>query len=323
MTASSISQRYFEELPRLKAALRLCRTAIESAAIAIDASVVVSGRVKTHRSVLGKAYRRAGKPRDWESLGDLVALKAVFPTSEGVQQFTAWVRDQHRWHPVLDTKESAPNELKYKSMQFDLTCDELTDSRGVPMKVELQVRSAVADAWYVVDHRLRYKGSVALPSDLERKIYRLIVLTELFDEEVQAVIERQAALPEYGVARLYEALTGEIDRLLGGYAKTSRPEGLLELILDAYTPDEVASIEADMAAFVNKQRERLAEVVKDHLHDSANFVEGRDWLHYEPESLLIAERALNRPAMIRAKISGSDFEHLIGPMLGEFIERLR
>lgn len=321
MSATTISERYFRELPRLRAALRICRTQIETAALSVDTSAVVSGRVKTHRSVLGKAYRK-GKPRAWESLGDLVALKAVFPTERAVNQFTDWVNANPDWHPVLEVKKSGPNELSYQSMQFDLWCDSLVDATGAPIKIELQVRTAVADAWYVVDHRLRYKGSVKLPSDLERKLYRLTVLTELFDQEVEAVMTQQASLPEYGVARLYEKLTHELDDLLGGYAKTSRPEGLLELILMSYGEDEVATIEDTVATFVSDRRDVIRSIVMDHLHESADFVEGRDWLYYEPETLLIAERAVARPALLKERTRGSDFESVIAGMLREFSSRL-
>lgn len=322
MGAATISERYFKELPRLRGALRICEREIENAARFIDNSAVVSGRVKTHRSVLGKIYRK-GKPRTWESVGDLVALKAVFPTERAVLQFTEWVSASADWHPKLEIKKSGPNELSYQSMQFDLWHERLVDTTGAPIKIELQVRTAVADAWYVVDHRLRYKGAVALPSDVERKLYRLIVLTELFDQEVEAVIAQQASLPEYAVARLYENLARELDELLGGYAKTSRPEGLLELVLLSYGDDEIADIERTATAFVAKHRQKIRDVVMDHLHDSADFVEGRDWLYYEPETLLIAERALARPALLAERIRGSDFELVITSMAAEFAGRLK
>ena len=318
MTATAVSVRYFNELPRLKAVLRLCKKSLQEAASSIDPAAVVSGRVKTHRSVLGKVYRKAGAPRPWESLGDLVALKAVFPTERGVRAFTEWVLAQESLHPTLDSKPSLPNELKYHSQQFDLVCDELTDTTGRPQKFELQIRTAAGDAWYIVDHRLRYKGTVELPDVLKRKLFRLIVLTELFDEEVEAVLDSQASLPEYAVARLYESLADVVDDATGGYSKTSRPEGLLELLLSSYQDTEIATLEADVTKFISERRPLLKAVLSGHLHDSADFVEERDWLYYEPEALLIAERASNRPALLAAAIAGSDFESVIVPMAREF-----
>lgn len=321
MSEASISERYFRELPYLKVGLRLGRQVLADAAASFDPAAAVSGRVKTHRSVMGKIYRKA-VPRSWNSLGDLVALKAVFPTEQGVQQFSHWVEQQSDWNPKLDTKDSRPNELKYRSMQFDLECQKVLDSAGLPIKMELQVRSAAVDAWYVVDHRLRYKGVVALPDDLERKLLRLIVLTELFDEEVAQVISRQAEMPEYAVARLYEGLVKEFDELTGGYAKTSRPEGLLELVLRAYKAEEIVEVETSIPKFINANRAQIRKVIADHMHESATFVEARDWLYYEPESLLIAERARNKPALLRSTMRGSDFESVMESMIQEFRSRL-
>lgn len=322
MDTADISQRYAKERSSLEEALRLWRSQIEDAAREFDLSVVVSGRVKSYRSVLGKVRRKPGVVRTWESLGDLVALKAVFPTNRASQDFTDWVEEQERWTPHLDPKQSAPHELKYQAMQFDLIDPDIGDSRGVPLKVELQVRTAAADAWYVVDHRLRYKGTVNLPDDLKRKLLRLIVLTELFDEEVEAVLASQAELPEYAAARLYERITAEADRLTGGFASGSRPEGLLELLLQAYMPLEIDQLDGRLTSFLAQHAEDLRAVIADHTYGSDTFVEDRDWLYYEPESLLIAERAVTRPAMLTARCKGADFEYLIESMANEFKSRL-
>lgn len=317
MSATTVSERYFRELPRLKAALRLSESEFSRAAREVDSSAVVNGRVKSHRSVLGKVYRK-GKARSWESLGDLVALKAVFPTRRGVIAFCDWLMSQSAWNPNLEVRKSDADKLGYESAQFDLWCEALVDRESRPIKIELQVRTAAADAWYVVDHRLRYKGAVELPSELQRKLYRLIVLTELFDEEVEAVIAHQATLPEYGLARLYERLTQEVDGIIGGRAKTSRPEGLLELIVQAYTDAEMGAIDELVSAFVDTHRPKIQAIVMGHLHDADDFVESRDWLYYEPETLLLAERSVVRPALIEAKLQGTDFEYVTAPMLTEF-----
>lgn len=313
-----ISERYFAELDRLREALDWWESALRPVARAMDPGAVVTGRVKTHRSVMGKVYRAPGKVRDWESLGDLVALKVVFPTDRGVNQFADWLNAQQRWTPHLDEKFGEPAELKYRSKQFDLASDECLDSLGHPIKLEVQVRSAVADAWYVVDHRLRYKGTVKLPENLERKLLRLIVFTELFDEEIEAVLAKQAELPEYAAARLYEQITRDYDGLVDGYAKTSRPEALLECLMQAYDVEEMDSLLDRLHQFIGMHGEQVKAVVMDHLHGSPNFVESRDWLYYEPESLIIAERSSARPAKLRAAIRGSDFEALIDPMMIEF-----
>lgn len=314
-----VSERYFLERPLLVKCLAWWEDRLRPAAKRVDQGAAVTGRVKTHRSALGKIYRNPTEPRTWESLGDLVALKVILPTDRGVQTFTNWLKTQAQWDPNLEVKRCEPDELKYQSMQFDLESDECLDTNGNPIKIEVQVRSAVADAWYVVDHRLRYKGMVELPDALRRKLLRLIVLTELFDEEVEAVIAHQADLPEYGVARIYDQITRDFDDLIDGYAKSSRPEALLESLLAAYPVDDSPSPIDRLRDFVSASGDTIKAVVKNHMHGSPDFVESRDWLYYEPETLIIAERSVNRPALLRAAIANSDFESLVEPMVSEFI----
>ena len=314
----NLTARYFHELDNLHEALRSWKQLIRSGAALVDSSAYVSGRVKSHRSVLGKAYRKPGVVRDWGKFGDLVALKAVFPTSDGVNRFTDWVSDRSDWSPSLDRKEGEPHELTYKSMQFDLRSSDILDSRGEPLKVELQVRTAATDAWYVVDHRLQYKGIVELPKELQRKLRRLLVLTELFDEEVDQVIARQVELPEYAASRIYENAARIADELFDGQIRTSRPEGLLELLLSGYGDSEFENLSNAIETFSAQHRITLVSVFARHQYKSANFVEERDWIYGEPEALLIAHRSATRPSQLRALVEYSDFEEVLFPMINEF-----
>lgn len=315
---SSLTARYLLEETALHSALGEWTERLTRNARRFDSGATVSGRVKSYRSFLGKAYRKAGAVRTWEQFGDLVALKAIFPTRQGVDLFSEWLTEQHAWKPSIDEKEGSPSELKYQAKQFDLRADDIADSTGAPIKIEVQVRTAASDAWYVVDHRLQYKGMVELTSDLKRKLNRLIVLTELFDEEVDAVIKHQATLPEYAAARLYEGLVKLSESLSDGYVRTTRPEGLLELVLRAYTESEIDGVSAELETFAENHRDALAEVMTQHHHGSATFLEERDWIYYEPEALLIAERAVHRPALLRSAIDSSDFQRVIEPMIDVF-----
>ncbi|MFJ4253511.1 RelA/SpoT domain-containing protein [Microbacterium sp. NPDC090003] len=318
MTITSLTERYFQEKQALEAALVSWETRLARAARKIDSAAIVSGRVKTYRSFLGKAYRKTGSTRTWEQFGDLVALKAVFPTTRGVEKFTEWLLSQSQWNPDLDEKPGTPRELKYQAKQFDMAAGDIVDSQGVAIPIEVQVRTAASDAWYVVDHRLQYKGVVELTSELQRKLNRLIVLTELFDEEVEAVIDRQASMPEYGVARLYESLLKLAEQLFDDHTRTSRPEGLLELVLSSYGEGELDTLGEAIETFVEAHKAELVPLVQRHHYGSNAFVEERDWIYYEPEVLLIAERAMRRPALFKSTIAGSDFQAVVEPMISEF-----
>ncbi|MDO8122669.1 hypothetical protein Q6346_15275 [Isoptericola sp. b490] len=315
---STLTERYRQERPALESALSVWRADLEELAEKVDRNSFVDGRVKSHRSVIGKVYRAPGVVRPWESLGDLVALKAVFPTMRGVEEFTASLCARDAWNPDLDDRKTAPDRLGYAAKQIDLWRADVIDTRGEPVKIEVQVRTAAADAWYVVDHRLRYKGIVELPDELQRKLLRLTVFAELFDQEVESIVEAQASLGEYAVARAYELSMNLIDELTDGLAKASRPEALFETLLTSYDSDELVRLEQIVGDFVTSNRTVLSHVIRRHRYDAEAFVEERDRLYSEPEAVLIAERALQRPAMLRGALMGSNYEGLVTPMIAAF-----
>jgi ppGpp synthetase/RelA/SpoT-type nucleotidyltranferase len=49
------------------------------------------------------------------------------------------------------------------------------------IRIELQIRTVIQDAWSILDHKIKYKNSI--PQNLKRRINRLSALFEIADEE--------------------------------------------------------------------------------------------------------------------------------------------
>ena len=49
------------------------------------------------------------------------------------------------------------------------------------IKIELQIRTVIQDAWSMLDHKIKYKNSI--PQNLKRRINRLSALFEIADDE--------------------------------------------------------------------------------------------------------------------------------------------
>lgn len=73
---------------------------------------------------------------------------------------------------------------------------------------------------------------------------------------------------------------------------------------------------------MSSRLDSLREVIGDHIDSSPRYVEARDWLYVEPEVLLIAERSVSRPEMLRATLEGTDYETVVMPMIAEWRSRL-
>ena len=224
-----------EELPHLQIGLDQWKENLLKLAHEIDPNAHIDGRVKKLPSLLTKAYKNGPEnARPWEAFGDLVALKAIFPTVGGAAAFSDLLESECRTRSIsceLDRRRPSPEKLEYSSDQFDLCDPEICDGQGNGLKVEVQVRTVAGDAWYMIDHRLRYKNATKLPSDLQRRVLRLIVLTELFDSEVASLIKDVNKFESETSAGLFNKVRKIFTDFTQSHAPALKPEGLFEILL--------------------------------------------------------------------------------------------
>lgn len=322
MSANALTERYSEELEHLKLALSQWQQKLECLAKPIDPNVQVSGRYKKLQSLLVKAYKKDPEnPRAWADFGDLVALKVIFPTMAGAESFTQLLLDHSDENGIecsLDRRRPEPDKLEYSSDQFDLSDQTICDSHGQGFKVEVQVRTVVSDAWYMIDHRLRYKNPTELPSNLERRVLRLIALAELFDEEVSSLVNDVSDFEEKSEAGKFNRVNKLFMDFTGRYTSPARPAGLFETLLSAYKDYERDHIESTLQQHLESGGlgAHYKAVIEQHQPGADDFVEKYDWLYLEPESLLIAHLA-QKPRFLKSIIENSDFERIVLAMADE------
>ncbi len=320
MSVNVLTDRYQAELPHLEAALNAWKSNLLHLAQPIDQNVLVDGRVKKLQSILVKAYKDGpASPRTWDAFGDLVALKVVFPTLAGAAIFTKQLKQSAQSSGIsctLDSRRSAPGKLEYSSDQFDLCDPGICDAAGNGLKVEVQVRTVASDAWYMVDHRLRYKNATKLPEDLQRRVLRLIVLTELFDAEVDSLIKDVNAYESDTPAGLFNRVKELFTDFTKSYTPSKRPEGLFETLLSAYTENDQLALVDNLRTLLARDGVRLRQVMNEHKHGAENYVEKYDWLYMQPEVLLVADLA-RKPRLLASTVENTDFEQLVSNMADE------
>ncbi|MGJ0383716.1 hypothetical protein [Paenarthrobacter nicotinovorans] len=320
MSVNLLSDRYAIEKPFLEKALDDWKDKLRHLAVTIDHNVVIDGRVKHLRSLLGKAYKNGPEsPRPWHAFGDLVALKAVFPTRRGSEQFTdLLVRTAGATGVTckLERRVPEPSELAYAANQFDLCDPEIADANGSGIKVEVQVRTVAADAWYMIDHRLNYKGATKLSDDLQRRVLRLTVLAELFDSEVDSLIRDVKKFESDKLAGLYNQINEVFNAFTQSYAPAARPEGLFETLLNVYSETDRDHIIERLQQLIKDDGDRLRRVMSDHRVGGRSYVEQYDWLYMEPEALLVADLA-KRPRKLLSAIKHTDFDRILANMIEE------
>ncbi len=86
--------------------------------------------------------------------------------------------------------EVTADTFRYKGLHLDMALSERRKSlpaysRFASMRFEVQVRTAIQDAWSTLDHAIKYKKQV--PHELSRRINALAALFEIADREFLAI----------------------------------------------------------------------------------------------------------------------------------------
>jgi hypothetical protein len=128
-----------------------------------------------------------------ERITDIVGLRVVCLYEDDVEKVQAVINDIFDVIEVtnkISEIEKTEALFGYKGLHVDarlkserLKLDEY--SRYGDIRVEIQLRTLVQDAWSVIDHKIKYKKSI--PNGLKRRVNTLAALFELADREFRAI----------------------------------------------------------------------------------------------------------------------------------------
>lgn len=195
---------YDEKLPYHRASVDFFCTLIAT----IPFVESVKGRVKNQDECLSK-FKRKYLPhlktsdhdfRIADSISDLVGIRVVCFYTEEINQIRRSLRQYFNETDITDKAdilEKTDDKFGYRSLHLQLVLKR--NLKDVPdadkfrkIKIELQVRTVIQDAWSVLDHKIKYKKSI--PQNLKRRINRLSALFEIADDEflsVKAAIDQE------------------------------------------------------------------------------------------------------------------------------------
>ncbi|WP_235045688.1 RelA/SpoT domain-containing protein [Curtobacterium flaccumfaciens] len=308
--AEDLGSRYRDARPSLDEALVTYERDLKEVVSPLLSDYVVSGRVKTARSLIRKARADPSNPRSWTSIQDKIGLRIVCSTKEDVRTADGLIQ-RGPWHIVERTvKRGKHDQLFYPGIHFILSAASVVDDKEELILAEVQLRTRAQDAWSVVSHKLLYKGLVKPPGKMRRVIDRLTVLVELFDDEVQRMIRKRRKLPMYRPALALEALEQEYEDLSGEITPPSADVVLMNLLLSAY-PSGADPVEDLVHKFCESNRSRISLLLKQRAPEAADYVDSRDWLYSQPEILAVLERAESKPYLLANAIANTDFEDVI------------
>ena len=282
-----------QEQQRYDRLVNLTKRQLEEQTRESGLACTIDGRAKEVSSLLKKILKKdaeAPGKASVDQLYDRVRDKAGARVSVFYRdQIPAVEAILERTFNVVEIDNKADSlkahELGYLAVHYQVEADRALAGDDnvdlVGLECEVQVRSYAQSLWADVSHKLSYKPSQTSSDGVQRMIFRLAAMLELFDEEALRARDKQLAEPGFEEA----ALLNELERHY--YRFTGRPfdREFSLLILDYLRPlwegNGTTRTAALLEAFVQSEGPKLAEIYEQYRHDA------RHLLITQPESLLI------------------------------------
>jgi GTP pyrophosphokinase len=229
----------------------------------------VSYRVKELLSIIKKIKKKTISKQDYSynSLNDKLGFRIICSFQEDMNLVDSFLRKYFNILKVEYKQEDLNfKTLDYISNHYDIT---ITDSvvgsnhNSVYDSIifEVQVRTLNQHAWSNASHALSYKQyDTELPKKLNRRLYRLLSLYEIADDEISSVNNTLKNNPDNMLYSILRKLEGKIYK----YAKIDfdRDTSLhtLKILLTYFSDSELAILLKEIEDFINLNKLKINRI---------------------------------------------------------------
>jgi ppGpp synthetase/RelA/SpoT-type nucleotidyltranferase len=294
----SLAQAYEAERPLLEEFVAFASFELNEVIAGAGIHAAVSGRAKDVDSFVVKALVGERYRDPLAEIVDKAGVRVVVPYLRDMARVEEFIREVFVVIKKEQKKDAlAYNETGYLGIHLDVR---LHDEQAAvyeafaDLRLEIQVRTISQGAWAEVTHDLLYKPPADLPGDLKRRIYRLVSLVELFDNEVDGFLSEAESTPGFSEAFAIASLSNVLLRRFDVHRKPDRQLSLLlaaALIPLYQCPAE--QIVPTVQQWIDANYDRLRQLLRRADPNSSPLL-------LQPETFLILERLENDRAHLEA-----------------------
>ena len=128
---------------------------------------------------------------DVDLVADLIAREFKVEENESIHQAESFDADRFGYLSLHYVVTLGATRSKLSEWKF-----------ADALKAEIQIRTVIQHAWSAVSHALQYKQETAIPSKLQRRLFRIAGLFELADAEFMGIREAKDTLTKDAAAQL-------------------------------------------------------------------------------------------------------------------------
>lgn len=261
----------------------------------------VQARVKEVDSFLKKALRPGkGYRSPLDEIRDKAGVRVVATYAEDLREIRNIISKLFVVHNGEDKRDDLGyDQLGYRGVHYEVGLPDGDKANGDDglgdLLCEIQLHTAAEHLWADVSHHLLYKAPRSPDPPIQRSVYRLVALVELFDKEVTEAREAILGQPEYREAMILDTLEGQYYRLTGRPYDRELSREIANALRPLLDPEEVDRFDSLMRGFVDRNADKLQGIFHDYAAD-----ERVDLVLFQPESLLVFERLEKDPFKLKA-----------------------
>lgn len=249
----------------------------------------------------------------WDKTTDKVGAQIVLHTLSEVRHLREVLEGGAEGLGYIETTDKSmytgdPRALRYTGVHVQIQLPDVSTSDDLPVECEIQLRTQAQDVWAYLEHGLIYKPLIDPSPAIARKIARLSVLVEMFDEEVDTVITELEQDPRYGSALLLH----EAERWFLTFVSEPGERDLSLEVLDQIRPSidvvDAVSYGPTLASFVAEHRTQIEDALRDYGSGSDYEGDFTYFLFSQPEALIIWERVESKPLALARTVRNTELE---------------
>lgn len=125
---------------------------------------------------------------------------------------------------------------------------------------EIQVRTLNQHAWSNAAHSLSYKLDSEIPPKLNRRIYRLLSLYEIADDEISAVNNKLRDHPDNNIYKILKKLEGKIYKFAQIDYDRETSINAIRILLGYFSNEEIVDIYSSIEQFISENTSKIQRI---------------------------------------------------------------
>ena len=255
-------------------------------------------RVKETDSFLKKALvKHYSSPLD--EIKDKAGVRIVVTYTDSLCEVKEIINKNFCVHEFEDKEiKLGNNQLGYLGLHYQISLPDnlIKDTcKDFQEKIcEIQLHTRAQNLWANVSHDLLYKPDQSFPVDVQRSLYRLVALVEIFDKEVSSARQFIQEQPVPVESKMLKQLEKHFYSFMPRSFSKELSLEVIEKLSPLFETSELEEFDTLIDSFVNCKREKLSDIFQDYQDDSRH-----NPLLFQPEIFLIFERLEKDPFKLK------------------------